>query len=140
PILTRKVREHLSHISYFLTGNTAQGHMSLIQQALDRVNKLVSIEGPYLSDNCNVMEQLRKALLQQCEEMEFVHHPSAPNALQGIVFPKSKLAIFSFTPEHRIPLEDFNGELLTLNLYDYYNIEQLKMKQAEIDALTSSII
>jgi hypothetical protein len=134
------VRAYLPHISYFLTGNTAQGHMSLVQQSLKRSTYLCVIDGPYLSDNCRVMQRLYEALREHTSQLELVHHPSAPNDLQGIIIPQIKLAILSSTPENVIPYEHHIGSVTILNVYDYYNTDAIALNQAHIDELTTAII
>jgi len=133
------VCEHLSQLHYFLTGNTAQGHMSLIPETLQSMTYLCLIDGPYLSDNSEIMERFYKSLKDESDELELIHHPSDPKHLMGMIFPSIKLAIISSTPPHRISGDQHQGPVTTLNVYDFYKMDAIHAQQSTIDALTTRI-
>lgn len=128
----------MSQLHYFLTGNTAQGHMSLIPEALKSIQYLCIVDGPYLSDNSAIMQRLYEALKDEGEDLELIHHPSDPEHLQGIIFPAINLAILSSTPPHRISAEQ-QGSVRTLNVYDFYNMEVIDAQRSTLDELTVRI-
>jgi len=114
--------------------------MSLIQQSLKRINYLFVVDGPYLSDNVEVMQRLYEAIQEHTQELELVYHPSAPSKLQGIILPQVKLAILSSTPDNVVPYEHHLGSVTLLNLYDYYDTDLISVNQDLIDELTTAII
>jgi len=129
----------LSQLHYFLTGNTAQGHKSLITETLQSVRYLCLIDGPYLSDNSEIMQRFYEALKDEGADLELIHHPSDPEHLLGMIFPSISLAIISSTPPHRISGDQHNGPVTTLNVYDFYKMDAIHEQQSAIDALTIRI-
>ncbi|MEK4250595.1 hypothetical protein [Paenibacillus sp. FSL W7-1287] len=129
----------MSQLHYFLTGNTAQGHMSLIPEALKSIQYLCIVDGPYLSDNSAIMQRFYESLKDEGVELELIHHPSDPDHLQGIIFPAINLAILSSTPPHRILAEKHQESVTTLNVYDFYNMEVIDAQRATLDDLTVRI-
>jgi len=129
----------LSHLRYFLTGNTAGGYQTLIPEALKSINNVCLVDGPYLSDNSEIMERIYEAFRQDDVQLELVHHPSDPEHLQAIIFPDINLAVLSSTPPHRISIDDHTRSITTLNVYDFYDIASLSAHQSIIDAWTLKI-
>src|SRR5690606_33943907 len=114
--------------------------MSLIERSLKRIDHLFVIDGPYLSDNSEVMQRIFEAVRELTDQLELVHHPSAPSSLQGILLPQISLAILSSTPDNVVPYELHRGSVTLLNLYDYYDTDAMNVNQAAIDELTTAII
>lgn len=85
------------------------------------------------------MQRFYEALCDENSQWELIHHPSAPDRLQGIIFPQSSLAIFSSTPLNRIELDQRRGAVTVLNVYDFYDTAKIAASQSKIDALTSAI-
>ncbi|GIP16802.1 hypothetical protein J40TS1_24440 [Paenibacillus montaniterrae] len=130
----------MTQISYFLSGNTAKGYKSLIQNTLKHYKYLCVVDGPYLSDNCVIMQRLYETLHEDVEHLELVYHPSSPDHLQGIIFPEIKMAVFSSTPESRILLDLHKGPAAILNVFDFYDMKKIQGLLNRIDRLTTEII
>jgi len=134
------VREFLTQLHYFLSGNTSQGHISLIPETMKQLQYLILIDGPFSSENGEIMDRLHKELCNnEMLELQLVHHPSSPQHLQAILLPQYRLAIISSAPPAMIETTDFKGSIITLNVYDFYNLEIIDQHKAAIDALGEQI-
>lgn len=113
--------------------------MSLIPETLQSVTYLCLVDGPYLSDNSEIMQRFYEALKDEYDDLELIHHPSDPEHLQGIMIPSIKFAIMSSTPPNRISEDQHKGPITILNVYDFYNMDAINAQRSTIDNLTIRI-
>lgn len=122
-----------------MTGNTSQGYVSLLPASLQTLSYLYVVDGPFQSDNAYVLKRLADELSPLVEEIHYLHNPSDPKQLEGIVFPHINLGIISSSPRQLIAEQDITKAMLTLNMYDFYILDQLEAVQKKIDELTTLI-
>lgn len=140
PTATQKGREFLTQLHYFLSGNTSQGYISLIPETMKQLQYLIVIDGPFSSENGEIMERLYEQLSsKEGLDLQLIHHPSSPQQLQAILLPQEGLGIISSAPSALIDTTDFKGSVSTLNVYDFYNLEIINEHKAAIDALGEQI-
>lgn len=134
------MRESLTQLHYFLSGNTSRGHISLIPETMKQLQYLIIIDGPFSSENGEIMDRLHEQLSNnELLELQLVHHPSSPQQLQAILLPRYGLGIISSAPPSMIETTDYKGSIITLNVYDFYNLEIIDQHRAAIDALGEQI-
>ena len=134
------MREILTQLHYFLSGNTSQGYISLIPETIKQLQYLIVIDGPFSSENGEVMDRLHEQLSGKEQlELQLIHHPSSPLQLQAILLPQYRLGIISSAPPALLETAEFKGSVITLNVYDFYNLAIIDQHQAAIDALGEQI-
>lgn len=135
------MREFLTQLHYFLSGNTSQGYVSLIPDALKQLHYLIVIDGPFSSENGEIMQRLYEQLHEKDHlSIQLIHHPSSPQELQAIILPQYSLGIISSAPPAVIETDRFNGSSISLNVYDVYNLEVIDQHKSAIEALGEQII
>jgi len=126
-------------LHYFMSGNTSRGYVNLLPAAVQKLAHLYVVDGPYHSDNAQVLRRLADQLSPLTEDVHYFYNPSDPKQLEGIIYPSASLAIVSITPRQQITEQSLPKAALTLNMYDFYSLDQLEQVQSKLDELTSLI-
>lgn len=129
----------MTTLHYFMSGNTSQGYVNLLPASLQALSYLCVIDGPFQSDIARVLSQLDEQISPLVEEVHYLHNPSDPEQLEGIIYPQLNVGLVSVTPRQNIAEQSLNRATLTLNMYDFYNLDQLEPIQKKIDELTTLI-
>lgn len=124
---------------YFACGHTAKGYINLFSSNLEPLNKLFILKGGPGTGKLPFMKKIGSALEGLGQKVEYIHSPSDPEALDGVLFPELGVGMVNDTPPHlfepRAPgaLEEY------INLGAGWNTEKLATHTAEILELRNQI-
>lgn len=92
--------ERIRH--YFIYGNTAQGFADLLSTNLLGIEKLIVLRGwPGAAKSC-LMNTISRTLEEKGLTLDYLHSPSDPDLLDGIMLPEFKTAILDGNPQFTI--------------------------------------
>jgi hypothetical protein len=124
---------------YFACGHTAKGYINLFSSNIEPLNKLFILKGGPGTGKLPFMKKIGSALEESGQRVEYIHSPSDPNALDGVLFPELGVGIVDGTPPHviepRVPgaLEEY------INLGAGWNTGKLVTHIEEILELRNQI-
>lgn len=131
----------MTTLHYFLSGNTSQGYVTLLPQTINQLKYLILIEGPYSSENEEILNRFHENLVKiEDLSLELIHHPSSPDGLQAILIPQYNIGIISSAPPAAILTEAFTGSLITLDVYPFYQLELIDRNKAIIENISEQIL
>jgi hypothetical protein len=85
---------------YFVYGNTAQGFISKLDSNLRGMENIFIIRGRPETGKAGFMSLIAEECKNSGLKTEYLHCPSSPDALDGIIVPDLKLAVIDGTDLH----------------------------------------
>ena len=91
-------------LRYFMGANTPQGFVSRFDEMGDRRGgwRLTVLKGGPGTGKSTLMHRLSDAMARRSEVIEEIHCSSDADSLDGVIFPRHRLAIADGTPPHAI--------------------------------------
>ncbi len=128
-------------IKYFLGANSPDGFFSYFDQIIDyeTANRLYIIKGGPGTGKSSFMRKIAEAGAAKGHAVELIYCSSDPNSLDGIVFPKLKIAFADGTAPHILdPV--FPGAVdEIINLGEFWDESALRREKANIIKLSLEI-
>lgn len=124
---------------YLVCGHTAKGYINLYRTNIEPLSKLFILKGGPGIGKLPVMKKIGLKLEELQHTVEYLHSPSDPDSLDGVLFPKLGVGIVDGTPPHVIEptapgaLEEY------INLGAGWDTEKLVTHTARILELRNSI-
>lgn len=87
---------------YFVCGHTAKGYINLFNSNLEPLNQLFILKGGPGAGKLNLIKKIASSLEELENKVEYLHSPSDPDALDGVLFPQLGVGIVDGTPPHVI--------------------------------------
>ena len=87
---------------YFACANSAKGYINLFHSNLAPLDKVYILKGGPGKGMSELMRKIAKTLEEHNEIVEYIHNPSDPDALDGVIFPKLNVGIVDGTAPHVI--------------------------------------
>lgn len=124
---------------YFACGHTAKGYINLFSSNLEPLHKLFILKGGPGMGKLPLMKKIGSALERLGQDVEYIHSPSDPDSLEGILFPELGVGMVDGTPPHIIEPRAPGALEEYINLGAGWNTEKLSTHTAEILALRNQI-
>ncbi len=124
---------------YFACGHTAKGFINLFSSNLEPLNKLFILKGGPDTGKLPIMKKIGSALEELGQMVEYLHSPSDPDALDGILIPELGAGIVDGTAPHIIEPRAPGAIEEYINLGAGWNTEKLVNRTADILALRCRI-
>lgn len=87
---------------FFVCGNTAKGFCNLFCTNIQILNKLFILKGGPGTGKSTLMKKIGKEMELLQYDIEYIHCPSAPDSLDGVLIPKLGVGIVDGTAPHVI--------------------------------------
>ncbi len=129
----------MNTMHYFACGHTARGFRNLFSSNIEPLNKLFILKGGPGTGKLPLMKKIGTALKEQGQKIEYIHSPSDPASLDGIIFPDLNVGIVDGTPPHVIEPRAPGALEEYINLGAGWNTEKLANYTAEILELRNRI-
>ncbi len=124
---------------YFACGHTAKGYVNLLSSNLEPLNKLFILKGGPGMGKLPFMKKIGSALEGLGQMVEYIHSPSDPDALDGVLFPGLGVGMVDGTPPHVIEPRAPGALEEYINLGAGWNTEKLAAHTAEILELRNQV-
>lgn len=129
----------MSSKHYFVYGHTAKGYINLFNSNLAPLNKLFILKGGPGTGKLPLMKKIASSLEELENIVEYLHSPSDPDALDGVLFPELGAGIIDGTPPHVIEQKALGTTLEYIDLGASWDTEKLASNSKQILELKDSI-
>jgi hypothetical protein len=120
---------------YLVSGHTAKGYTELFRTNLEPLSKVyILMDGPG-TGKLNLMKKIASRLVKLEENVEYLHSPSDPEALDGVLFPGLGLGIVDGTPPHKLALSAPGTTTEYIDLGEALDKEKLTRQTEQITLL-----
>ncbi len=124
---------------YLACGHTAKGYINLFSTNLEPLNKLFILKGGPGSGKLPLMKKIGSVLEGLDQKVEYIHSPTDPDALDGVLFPELGVGMVDGTPPHVIEPKAPGALEEYINLGAGWNTEKLAAHTKEILKLHNRI-
>ncbi len=123
---------------YFLAANSGEGFVSYFEDFINNADgfHIFIIKGGPGTGKSSFMKKMAKRASKNKIESVFCPCSSDPNSLDGVIFPKNKIAFFDGTAPHIIEPHLVGIKEEILNFGQFWHTERLKESREKIEKLT----
>jgi len=124
---------------YFVYGNTAQGFISKLATNLQGIDNMVLFQGWPEAGKAGFMSLIAEECRNSGLKTEYLHCPSSPDALDGVIVPDLKLAVIDGTGLHYRRLVAPDPAAKYINTDPAFDAEKLRQAMDLIAEFDQSI-
>ena len=124
---------------YFVCGHTAQGYIDYFASNLQGMDRIFILKGGPGTGKSYLIRSIADACGKKGLDAEFIHCPSDPDSLDGILVPRLKFAVVDGTAPHVIEPAAPGAIEEYVNLGIAWNSAKLKAKKEEILKISGQI-
>ena len=129
----------MSEKHYLVGGHTAKGYINLVDTNLEPLQKVYILMGGPGTGKYNFMKRIASRLEEIDISVEYLHNPSDPEALDGVIFPGFSIGIVDGTPPHRIEARAPGAIEEYINLGVAWDTKKLELQTKQILELKDKI-
>ncbi len=129
----------MSDKHYLVSGHTAKGYINLFCSNLEPLHKLYILIGGPGTGNLNFMKRIASRLEELEVSVEYLHSPSAPEALEGLLFPELGMGIVDGSLPHMLEARAPGAIEEYINLGEAWDTEKLAEYTDQILELKSGM-
>ncbi len=124
---------------YLVCGHTAKGYVNLAGTNLEPLNKIYLLMGGPGTGKLDLWKEIASKLEGQDETVEYLHSPSDPEALDGMLFPALGVGIVNAAVPQMTELRAPGAMEEYINLEEAWDINSLTYQKDRILELTKSM-
>ncbi|MDF2905044.1 MAG: hypothetical protein K0R34_365 [Herbinix sp.] len=124
---------------YLVYGHTAKGYINLISSNLEPLKKVYILLGGPGTGNLNFMIRIATRLEELEQSVEYLHSPSDPESLDGVLFPGLGIGIVDGAAPHTIDVKAPGAIEEYINLEEAWDTAMLEVHTEHILKLKDSI-
>jgi hypothetical protein len=125
--------------NFFATGNTASGFVSLLDSALQGLDRIYILKGGPGTGKSDLIREIGNQMAEAGHDIWFIHCPSGINSLDGVVIPAIKVGIVDGSAPHVIEPRLPGAVEQIVNLGAAWSTAQLRSRKQEIESLNTQI-
>ncbi len=124
---------------YFVCGHTAKGYVDLFRSNLEPLKKIYILMGGSMTGKLNVMKRIASRLEEFTECVEYLHNPSNPEILNGVLFPGLGIGIVDGSSSQVLEVRAPGAIEEYVNLSESWDTAKLSCQREKILDLRSRI-
>ncbi|MDF2908363.1 MAG: hypothetical protein K0R34_3684 [Herbinix sp.] len=122
----------MSEKHYLVCGHTAKGYVNLFRSNLEPLSKVYILMGGPGTGKLNFMKRIASRLDELEETVEYLHSPSDPEALDGVLFPELDIGIVNGASHHVIETRAPGAIEEYINLGEAWDTSKLALHTEQI--------